>query len=367
MSEANNEEEHSVPQKGPGELLQVARIKQSITVDDIARQMNLNAKILQSIEDDDYSDIQSPIFVRGYLRTYARLVGVDEDNVIKLFGNLYQQDEHVLKSIGNTTPEISSNDFRVKWMTYAVVLGLVVLLSVWWVNNYKGKVFDVAQDEAESHMEKPNDTPLINSLDINKNNAGSLTITEINSIEADENNLEDLTQNTIEDNQSEESVNINIGNATVEEVIETDELSQIEEEIESNNITEQTEFSTSKNTLENVADLAVTSIEQSADENSDMITPSQQYIKEKSAPSGTDVLELTIIAASWGDIKDASKFKLIQDLLKAGNSYKLVGKAPFKIFLGNGYGVEIKLNGESIDFSKHIKNSNNTARFELEK
>lgn len=339
--------------KGPGELLQVARIEQNISIDDIARQMNLNAKILHSIEEDDYSDIQSPIFVRGYLRTYARLVGLDEDLMIKLFGDFYRQADPSIKSIGNTTPEISSNDIRVKWMTYAVIIGLVALLSVWWVNNYGSSSF---LGEGETTLEKTI-----------ANNSDDKTSSDV---------LTPIGEKTA---AGEDAVN---GTETVQiPVINSDvkvNLEPISKEIEIEATLPQAETSEIKlsDPVETVVNSTISAIEKNIEltqveeinevESLSVATVvEKKFFKDVSAPIGNDVIELNIVADSWGSVRDASNFKLLQDLLKAGNSYRLVGKAPFKVFLGNGYGVEIKLNDQVYDFSKSIKSSNNTARFEI--
>jgi hypothetical protein len=47
--------------------------------------------------------------------------------------------------------------------------------------------------------------------------------------------------------------------------------------------------------------------------------------------------------------------------LRADSSVELSGKAPFRVFLGNGHGVEILFNGEEIGFSARIRDDN-TAR-----
>ncbi len=362
MSEQHNEEqENKVVTKGPGDLLQAARIQQGISVEDIARQMNLNARILQSIEDDDYGEIQSPIFMRGYLRTYARLVGVDEDNIIKLFGEFYHANDPDIKSIGNTAPEISSNDIRVKWMTYAVILGLVGLLSVWWVNNYRS-IDDSSVNEPElsssASVEKTNNTSDIHSED-------SMPLLESSTKMVDETSHTAMTVNegNINEQKPEEVMSVND--------VKTEIIEPLNDVIEADpGKTDITADNTEKTNIEIVANIEPKSIEidQDSSETTDISQAEEkkQFTKEVNATSGSDVLELNVISTSWGEITDASKFQLIQDLMNSGSAFRLVGQKPFKIFLGNGYGVEIKLNGKSVDFSSHIKSSNNTARFELE-
>jgi len=65
---------------GPGERLQAARISAGYTVDDIASKMHLSNAILTSLEENDFDEITAPIFVKGYLRAYAKIVNLDEND-----------------------------------------------------------------------------------------------------------------------------------------------------------------------------------------------------------------------------------------------------------------------------------------------
>ena len=82
------------------------------------------------------------------------------------------------------------------------------------------------------------------------------------------------------------------------------------------------------------------------------------------APTGSDKLQLIITADTWTDVKDANALQLVYDLLRAGDSVELMGEAPFSVFLGNGHGVEIRINGEAVDVSRRIRDDN-TARLKV--
>ena len=73
---------------------------------------------------------------------------------------------------------------------------------------------------------------------------------------------------------------------------------------------------------------------------------------------------IVVNADTWADIKDASDYQMVYDLLRADQTLELVGAAPFSVFLGNGHGVEIRFNDEDIDFSNSIRNDN-TARLRI--
>ena len=74
---------------GPGERLQAARIQLGLSVDDVASRMHLSTTILASIEENNFEEITAPIFVKGYLRAYARIVSLDEDDMILQYSDYY--------------------------------------------------------------------------------------------------------------------------------------------------------------------------------------------------------------------------------------------------------------------------------------
>jgi cytoskeleton protein RodZ len=85
---------------------------------------------------------------------------------------------------------------------------------------------------------------------------------------------------------------------------------------------------------------------------------------EQSAPAGSDKLQIIVHADTWADVKDSNNYQLVYDLLRADSSLELSGQAPFTVFLGNGHGVEIMLNGEEVGFAARIRDDN-TARLNV--
>ena len=61
----------------PGAALAAARVAQGMSLEDVARQLKLSVAQIRAIEADDYAKLPSPVFVRGFIRTYARTVKLD--------------------------------------------------------------------------------------------------------------------------------------------------------------------------------------------------------------------------------------------------------------------------------------------------
>ena len=133
-SDTVNEKDNKPNNSGPGDQLQAARIKQGLTIEDVATRMHLSLNILQSIEENNFDDITAPIFVKGYLRAYARLVSLDEDEMILRYVEFYSNEDPPINTTSHMAPEISAQDARIKWTTYLVIIVLIALLSAWWWN-----------------------------------------------------------------------------------------------------------------------------------------------------------------------------------------------------------------------------------------
>lgn len=61
----------------PGAALAAARVAQGLSIEDISRQLKLSLSQIKSIEADDHSRLPSQVFVRGFIRSYARMVKLD--------------------------------------------------------------------------------------------------------------------------------------------------------------------------------------------------------------------------------------------------------------------------------------------------
>ena len=67
---------------GPGERLQAARIQQGLSLEEVAERMHLSANILEALEENNFEEITAPIFVKGYLRAYARALNLPQERLL---------------------------------------------------------------------------------------------------------------------------------------------------------------------------------------------------------------------------------------------------------------------------------------------
>ena len=66
----------------PGERLKLARERAGLTVDRVARELHLEINKVDAIEENRFKDLGAPVYVKGYLKSYARLLGITENEVL---------------------------------------------------------------------------------------------------------------------------------------------------------------------------------------------------------------------------------------------------------------------------------------------
>ncbi len=65
-----------------GARLAAARNDRGLNLRAVASELNLDVGIIEALENDDEAALPAAIFVKGYLRNYARLVGLPEDEMV---------------------------------------------------------------------------------------------------------------------------------------------------------------------------------------------------------------------------------------------------------------------------------------------
>jgi len=76
-----------------GELLRREREAQGKSVEDVAKVTRMSSQTLAAIEEDRFSALPAPVYVKGHLRTYARFLGLDEDKIVDRYMRSTKQQE----------------------------------------------------------------------------------------------------------------------------------------------------------------------------------------------------------------------------------------------------------------------------------
>ena len=68
-----------------GNTLSRARRARAITLEDVERDTHVSRRYLQALENEDFSIFPAPVYARGFLRTYSRYLGLNPDELLRVF------------------------------------------------------------------------------------------------------------------------------------------------------------------------------------------------------------------------------------------------------------------------------------------
>ncbi len=278
----------------PGRRLRQAREAMGMEVATVAEQLHLSKAMVQALEEENYEALPARVFVRGYYRNFARLVGVPEDIVLEEFGQLCPEGEDcsVPPAVAQgIRKEIHSNHGLVRLATWLIVIALLTMFGLWW----------------KSYLDKkaPVDAPVVQTetapaAEMEKSPAAAAPSPAVV--------------------QAPKPV---VRPETVEEPQET------------------------------VADAPAAEVASSEPPvASQASSPPEEAVQQVVAPPR---VLLSFRGDCWVDVRDSSRsFKLV-GRRQAGDVFELKGEAPYKMVLGNARNVSITIDGSPFDLAPYTK------------
>lgn len=288
-----------------GQMLAQQREKLGLSVEECANTLKLSVVKIEALESGDSKPFVSETFIRGYLKSYAKLLGLTEAEVI----DGYQSQKSGASCIaGSGQSTIDSTTSR-WWLPY--IVGIVIIL-LWFA----------ISSQLESQKKR---AALLDSDKVEQPNLQASPLLQVDN--------DGLSVDGVLLNNSAE-----LDAVTVESVDESVELKgEDAQEFESEE----------DNSALNSDD--VTPLDES-DAQLDIILPSVEPLVDtgEEVVAGSDQLLFTFAEDCWVEIVDADNATIVSSL-RAENTELLVrGKAPFFIILGNISGATLHFNGEPI-------------------
>jgi cytoskeleton protein RodZ len=132
MSEAGNNQ-RSVG--APGARFSEARRVQNLTTADIARRLKLSVWQVEALESGQYDRLPGPIFVRGFIRNYARLLKLDPEELLQAAADSMPQPAPRSETPPSPDIPFPTSSAR-RWPKYvmgaAAVVGLLAIYAFFW-------------------------------------------------------------------------------------------------------------------------------------------------------------------------------------------------------------------------------------------
>lgn len=132
-TESRPPERPAVPDADLGALLRRARERRGLDVEELARRLRLEPRIVRMLENDLFEELPAPAFARGYVRGLARELAIDPVPLLAELDNRLSDRTPVLSDFETRAPvQVTSDSHVVRYTTAALVLAMVVLVASWW-------------------------------------------------------------------------------------------------------------------------------------------------------------------------------------------------------------------------------------------
>ena len=307
-------EELIAGQPKAGEILKQFRNKKNLSVQEVASQLRLDPRIIEALENDDYTSFPADTYIRGYLRNYAKLIGIAGDEIISLYESEAPEPPEIIPDVKHST-QVSSSDKPVKAFTYLVTFILVLLLLIWWWQS------DFVFNKGIRL------TPFLN-------NSTSVTKPEVK-------------QNKTAVNQPP-AIPITSPATDIKQTVPQPEPSET-------TVTPAAEDSVT-------AETPTTPAQNEGGQTDTSTSPAESEQADRAMP-GPDTLYFKLNADCWIEVRDRFDKEVYVNLARTGDEIYLNGFAPFQVKLGNAQGVILEFNNKPFDPAPYT--TRGIARFTL--
>ncbi len=294
----------------PGAMLREARKALSFSQEHIASILNFKVGTIKDIEDNIFNPSMPVTFNRGYLVNYAKLVGVEVDDVLASYDALdaatIQRSE--MLSFSKETAKQAEHS-RVMWLSYFIVAVLVGLTILWWQQESR-------QQEADSSNFKASTTPAKGISD--EDAVKSMESTPLSEALT-------LANDDAQPSEKKNEATLALGTVTKQA------MSDASRDVKNNDI------AASANTVVN-------------------------DVSQATVPAISTAV-FTFNGDCWVNIFDATGERIAWGVKKSGYVMTIQGKAPLRITVGKPELTSIIFNGQPVDMSAF--NIGNIAKFNL--
>jgi len=313
---------------GPGRMLKEARQLIGLSQQQVADKLNFRITLVQEIEAEQFDLAIPAAFNRGYLKNYAKLVNLSQDDVLNSYDQLgvAQRQCAEMQSFSKGTEKQAEHNM-VMWITYLILAVLVTATVVWWWQTPSAQPEPIVAEAVESvTSDRSEQVSAVNSLTLNEQINTEQTAATANEYTTGSDVVIDIESNRAGNENAE------LTQALVEQ---TDSLSLDVEQASGN-----------------------AAINKVAAE----LTSSAAVNNDDIATSIANVV-FTFSGDCWVNIYDATGERIAWGVKKSGYVMRISGQAPFSITLGKPELVQIDYNNASVDMTAF--SAGNIAKFSL--
>ncbi|WP_020408504.1 RodZ domain-containing protein [Hahella ganghwensis] len=333
--------ENAVQQKTnnkPGSRLKRAREDKGWSVSDTAEKLHVIPRYVRAIEEGEYDQLPGLVFLKGYIRSYARLVNLSEDRLIEDLEQELLMSSDPMMETGSAAVSPAGFEESKGGGKKVLLLGIVIVLAG--VGYFAWEYFSqqqVTTPEASAPLE-PEEVMEQDRTQLEGVDTETVTSTATSTDAA-----------SVSDNApivAEELITPEEPVPASEAVI--DAQPTLEPSVET--VTESSEPETPSVTLEE----AVVQVPEPA-EAVEEVTASSSVAE--SADSSSVTVKAVFTGDCWFDLRDRDNNRTV-GLYRAGDVVDFSGAYPLRFVVGAVNAVSIDVNGKPLDFSQYRVRNN---------
>ena len=312
----------------PGAQLRRAREARGESVHEVAFALKLSPRQVDALERDDFDALPGMAFLRGFMRNYARYVGLDAPPLLDAVQRLAGEGSPDLSPIRNADGDLPAGGSRRRGSFPAglVVLVLMVLLAVGW---YFDWFRTGTSPSAETVLEPAPAFAPAPSQTIEPQSAIHLTPPQPLVVEPAEGAPGPVPSGDAVASEEARTAVPDTATDTATDIAPADEAA-----------------------APPAADTAAASPVSVAE----AASPGAPDAPAAS-PAGSGQLSFRFGADSWVEVRDASGTILYSGTNRAGSTRSVQGTAPFTLVVGNAANVTLEQDGKPVDLAAHVRGS----------
>lgn len=349
----NQEEASSSLDISFGTRLRELRQACKLDISRVAAELHLEVRFIEALEKEQHDLLPQPVFVRGYLRSYARLLGVSADDLTRSYNdsiNDHPESEADLNAVAGR-PGMKSRASRRRrsrggfpWGITVTVLALAGVAYVYFYGLPQLPFLNGGDTETAAEES----TEVTSSV----SDEGALLLPPP-SVEATQ-----MPEEPVEPNVSDDLVSIPPA-PDESEVVEPDEEVEVAEADVSPEVVEESPVALNDAETQEAVDV----VDDAAPEEEPIIAQAVEVVEDSLPPEASSERETAGIPLilqmgqreSWVEVRDADRVRRLIGVMQAGSRHEISGRSPFALVIGNADGVSVYFQDEQVDLAPYTK------------
>ncbi|MBP2194579.1 cytoskeleton protein RodZ [Pantoea cypripedii] len=320
-----------------GERLRLAREQMGLTQQNVAERLCLKLSTVRDIEEDKSPADLASTFLRGYIRSYARLVHVPEDDLLPMMAK--QAPVRAAKiepmqsfSLGKRRKKRDGWLMIFTWLVIFVVIGLT---GAWWWQNHKASQEDLVSMADQNGSNSGDNSQSIPLGDNSSNDAPTDADTNAAGTPIDNGAGAVATPNT---NTSAPAATSNPPATTTAPAAQSSDNAVV---------------APSQAPVDTTPPPATSPAP--ANSVAGQLPTGSAGVSQTSADPNALVMNFN--ADCWLEVTDATGKKLFSGLQRSGGKLSLSGQAPYRLKIGAPAAVQVQYQNQPVDLSRFIRNN----------